>query len=297
MDTIRNEIKEQNKAISELKSFFTNEYAPSDRISQPNNMNLNTDGEPKHVQRESFSIASPLVDAIINTANESHSTDVNEPNASGNPVVMNSTHLSVHSSDDRLESGPPTTQSSFDFIPNSLLESELRQVNEPKIFGKPLKFEFFVSKFHNTVTSDEVAKYITERGNINANDFRVFRLTKLGQDLSRLAYVSFKIETNREVAAIIQRTNFWPNTCKIANFVRKDICQLKDGSTRSIASSGNNASIFSEVNNQHFHIIKYYFKYHLHVQFALFLFMFCIQHTSYHSYASYYNSNCNSVLF
>lgn len=68
--------------------------------------------------------------------------------------------------------------------------------------AKKLNQEYFVTNFHNV-------------------DIRVFRLTRLGQDITKLAYISYKIEATKEIANIILSNDFLPNFCQIKKFTRK----------------------------------------------------------------------------
>lgn len=50
---------------------------------------------------------------------------------------------------------------------------------------------------------------------------KVFMLTKKNQDVSMLSYVSFKIETNNEIASKLLQPKFWPKGSYAKKFVKK----------------------------------------------------------------------------
>lgn len=99
--------------------------------------------------------------------------------------------------------------------------------------------ELHLSKVDPNTPADSIIDYISSKTMINSkNDVRVFRLTKKGQDISRLKYVNFKIETTEEIASIINHLHFWPPHCNIAPFVRKCIGTF-DSSSRQIVAASN----------------------------------------------------------
>lgn len=52
-------------------------------------------------------------------------------------------------------------------------------------------------------------------------NLKVIRLTKKNQDVSQLSFVSFKIETNNEVAGKLLQPDFWPNQVYAKEWERK----------------------------------------------------------------------------
>lgn len=132
--------------------------------------------------------------------------------------------------------------------------------------AKKMNQEYFVTNFHNSVTPEQLLNYIEEHGNVDRSDIRVFRLTRLGQDITKLAYISYKIETTKEIANIILSNDFWPNLCQIKKFIRKTGNRLIDqqyNKQRNVVSplnliSHRDSNILSEHSQhsqhpQHFH--------------------------------------------
>lgn len=89
-----------------------------------------------------------------------------------------------------------------------------------------LNREFHVTKFNPAITPLQIKDYIVKKIDCNSCDIRVFRLTKKNQDLTKLKYVNFKIETLDYVANIISEQSFWPLHCSISPFIRKGVCNL-----------------------------------------------------------------------
>lgn len=50
---------------------------------------------------------------------------------------------------------------------------------------------------------------------------KISTLVPRDKDPSTLNFVSFKIDANDSIAAIITKPNFWPKTCRIKPFVHK----------------------------------------------------------------------------
>lgn len=87
--------------------------------------------------------------------------------------------------------------------------------------------ELHISKFGIKTNCDHITDYLSKKG-INLSNVRVFRLTKKDQDLSLLSFVSFKIETNSEIADSICAPDFWPAHVTIKNFIRKTRASLSN---------------------------------------------------------------------
>lgn len=83
--------------------------------------------------------------------------------------------------------------------------------------------DLYVSKFSNNTTCDDVLNFLSHHQfSSDMSNIRVHRLTKKNQDVSRLSFVSFKIETNREIGERLLHANFWPKGSYIKEFVRKN---------------------------------------------------------------------------
>lgn len=86
--------------------------------------------------------------------------------------------------------------------------------------------EFHITKFSPTITPAQIKEFVMNKTLCNINEISVFRLTKKNQNLSKLAYVNFKIETVDSVAGLICEKDFWPSHCTITPFIRKGVCNL-----------------------------------------------------------------------
>lgn len=160
-------------------------------------------------------------------------------NVGGNLVGMNRTPLNVRLSADEPETDQPSTEDNLHHQHQSISALELATLdafasltNSQQIPTVPLpkqkqcthKRELFITRFRNNVTSDQILKYMLRNSHIDSEKVRVIRLTRRGQDVSKLSFVSFKIETNDEIAEILLRKHFWPTHCKASDFVRKNLC-------------------------------------------------------------------------
>lgn len=85
-----------------------------------------------------------------------------------------------------------------------------------------LPFEYHASNFSTNISQLDILNYLIEKTGYNPDQIRVIRLTKKDQDLSLLSFVNFKIETTEEIGLIISEPGFWPKSCKITPFVRKN---------------------------------------------------------------------------
>lgn len=126
------------------------------------------------------------------------------------------------------ESSPPITTNSSNTTTHR--EAEVNMILE-ELDNDPVKQSFhrelFISKFSNDTTVEQITRFIELKGNINSNRFRVIRLTRRNQDISKLHFVSFKIETDDEIADILLGSAFWPQNSTVCNFKRKlNVCRL-----------------------------------------------------------------------
>lgn len=83
------------------------------------------------------------------------------------------------------------------------------------------KRELCLSKLDIHTTIIDIQKYITAKGINELDNIRIQRLTRKNQDISLLSFVSFKIDTNTEIAATLLSPNLWPAYCNITDFVHK----------------------------------------------------------------------------
>lgn len=99
-------------------------------------------------------------------------------------------------------------QSATETIPNSLESRVLNAMSSLDSLKR--ESEIYLAKLRNNTTCDDVEQYIAARSNIDTKKLKIFRLTKKNQDLSKLSFVSFKIETCDEIANLLLNDDFWP---------------------------------------------------------------------------------------
>lgn len=80
--------------------------------------------------------------------------------------------------------------------------------------------ELYVSKFTNTTTCYDIMQYLRQH-QCDTDKVKVFMLKKKDQDVTMLSFVSFKIETNNEIASKLLRPKFWPKGSYAKKFVKK----------------------------------------------------------------------------
>lgn len=102
------------------------------------------------------------------------------------------------------------------------------------------KTSFYVTKFSPTTTTEMILRYMSDNGVGNLESTKVTCLVPRGKDKSLISFISFKIDTNDDVARIITSEGFWPRKCTIKEFVQKSIVDL----TR--ASPAGSASFFQQ---------------------------------------------------
>lgn len=83
--------------------------------------------------------------------------------------------------------------------------------------------EFYLSKFKNTTTSAMILDYMRENGinDTSLSSVKIAPLVPRNRDVSSLSFISFKLDVNDELAESITKSNFWPQTCQIKQFVTK----------------------------------------------------------------------------
>lgn len=81
--------------------------------------------------------------------------------------------------------------------------------------------ELYVTKFGNHTTCDDIKRYISSKGDYDLSQMKIIQLVKKGQDVSVLTFVSFKIETCKEIAEQLLTPKFWPKGSYAKEFIRK----------------------------------------------------------------------------
>lgn len=85
----------------------------------------------------------------------------------------------------------------------------------------PLTKAVWISKFHPETTNEELENYIVEQ--TAAKDKTTFKCTKLVKkdaDVSKMSFVSFKIDTTPEVYDILINAENWPKNKHIREFIK-----------------------------------------------------------------------------
>lgn len=85
--------------------------------------------------------------------------------------------------------------------------------------------EIYVSKLPISTTCEDIREYISHQMPVNATNMKIHRLTKKNQDISKLSFISFKIETNEEFANQLIKPEFWPNRI-IVNWWKRKVNQI-----------------------------------------------------------------------
>lgn len=95
------------------------------------------------------------------------------------------------------------------------------------LLGSKIQHDSYENHYHLSpidvnVTPDNITDYIAENVQANKDHIRIHRLMRRGQDISTLSYVTFKIETNRDIGHLITQPNFWPRHIIIKPWIKKD---------------------------------------------------------------------------
>lgn len=102
-------------------------------------------------------------------------------------------------------------------------------VNTDAVLHRNDKLEFYVTKFSTNTTPVMLQDYMRDKGVTNFDTTRIRCLIPRNKNISTFTFVSFKIDTDAEVAKVITKPGFWPNNCKIKNFIHKSAVDLSQG--------------------------------------------------------------------
>lgn len=116
-----------------------------------------------------------------------------------NSIVTQASQLERISLEFRPENGTPASRS-----------SQLKLDNE-----------IHVSKLPTSTTCEELKLYMARKGTFDMDKIKAFRLTKKDQDISKLSFLSFKVETDSEIAVQLLRKEFWPSHVTVKPWKRK----------------------------------------------------------------------------
>lgn len=97
------------------------------------------------------------------------------------------------------------------------------------------KFEFYVTKFTPSTTTEMIADYMHKNGVSDLENTKVTCLVPRNKDRSTINFVSFKIDTIESVAKLITNAGFWPKKCLIKEFVQKSLVDLTKSTSPSNA--------------------------------------------------------------
>lgn len=204
--------------------------------------------------KESFSLAiSPLVESVINLDDSSINHGTTQTEKKDNNYIKNVPESLEHNKNEQkmpMHNSPvcelgiglisesvqtQQTLDSTDVFSNDLLENELNDNNRIKLNSANsknctdvhnLNHEFHISNFNPNTSTDDIHMYINTKFETKENSIRIIRLTKKNQDVSKLKFINFKIETCREYAELINGIDFWPDFCRIKPFIRKGVVNL-----------------------------------------------------------------------
>lgn len=94
----------------------------------------------------------------------------------------------------------------------AVVTSNVKQKNK---FDRAL----YVSRLANTISPDKMNEYVTTYAKLNIDDFKCSLLVKKDADISKLAYVSYKIDVNEENFDCLANEDLWPEGVFIRPFV------------------------------------------------------------------------------
>lgn len=114
---------------------------------------------------------------------------------------------------------PPIIDSTIESSLNPPLNPVQSPVNTSQL--NVHKLEFHLSRLAPSTTTNMVFDYMKNRGILDLSSVRISRLVARNRDLSSLTFVSFKIDTNHEIASVISHSDFWPPHCTLKTFVHK----------------------------------------------------------------------------
>lgn len=214
---------------------------------------LNSNSSARGLESSPTNVAESSAPHPIRTEPATYS----DSSVGGNSVGMDSMLSALHSSADGPESDPtytiishtPQTNtpsishlgtieshalsalSRLDALNNSSIAehevdptispSSSHYINTPTDPSTNINRELYLSKLDNRVSEKNVLDFMLRCGNFDSKGLNVIRLTKKNQDICRLSFVSFKIETTESYAQRLLEPGFWPLNCTIKEFVRK----------------------------------------------------------------------------
>ena len=87
----------------------------------------------------------------------------------------------------------------------------------------PFQKSVRVAGLHPSVTVEELNEYIMKNTPLSeVAKFRTRLLVKKDQDVSRLSYVSFKVDVSSDDFNVLMNLNYWPNYVTVREFIQMD---------------------------------------------------------------------------
>lgn len=81
--------------------------------------------------------------------------------------------------------------------------------------------EFHLTNLSKDTTREVVMDYLKFKGIDEISHVKITPLIPRNRDPSTLSYLSYKIDTNDEIAKILQMKEFWPTNSKFKKFIHK----------------------------------------------------------------------------
>lgn len=91
------------------------------------------------------------------------------------------------------------------------------------------RLSYYVTKFAPNTTTETITDYLRDNGITNIESTKITCLLPRDKDRSLINFVSFKIDTNEDVARRITSPGFWPKKCSITEFIQKSVVDLTKG--------------------------------------------------------------------
>lgn len=118
-----------------------------------------------------------------------------------------------------------------EFFSNTMLESEViptaptgllnGTTSSTSFVSTNIKNEFHVSRFAPNTTAEMLIDFLRHKNVPNTDKIKVHRLVPKNKDVAALSYVSFKLDTDDQIAEMINQPHFWPSPCQIKHFIHK----------------------------------------------------------------------------
>lgn len=181
------------------------------------------------IELDNMQIIQDKCESIEKNIRELQST-INQISSKTSPTINNSAEHIVRASDKTDDQ--PNSSVNISDIRRIATQQAVDQLTVNSPVSQPilnlvskeqetLDQEIYISKLPISTTCDEIAEYISHKMSISSNNLKIHRLTKKNQDLTKLSFVSFLIETNKLIANRLIRQEFWPNLVGVKWWKRK----------------------------------------------------------------------------